>query len=176
MKNIIVYTSQTGFTEKYAKTLGEKISGEVITLKEAKKKSSDYFSDADCIIYAGWAMAGKVTGADWMIKRLPAFSGKKLGIICVGASPVDSPLVKEAMDRVLTTEQRSYASLFYLPGGLDYEKMSAPSRLAMKAFASMLKKKKNPTEEEKEMAKLIGGNYDNSDPKYLDPVISFVQG
>ena len=80
MKNIIVYTSQTGFTEKYANLLGEKINGEVLTLKDAKKKPDSFFADADSIVYAGWLMAGKVTGSDWMVKRLSAFSGKMVWV------------------------------------------------------------------------------------------------
>ena len=174
MKNIIVYTSQTGFTEKYANLLGEKINGEVLTLKDAKKKPDSFFADADSIVYAGWLMAGKVTGSDWMVKRLSAFSGKKLAFICVGASPVDAPDVKTAMERLLNHEQRKAASIFYMPGGISYEKMKGPSRFAMKAFASMLKKKKDQTEAERQMAELISHDYDHSDPKYLDPVIAYI--
>ena len=176
MRNIIVYTSQTGFTEKYMKMLGERINGEVITLKDAKKKPDSFFSDADSIVYAGWLMAGKVTGSDWMIKHLPAFSGKKLAICCVGGSPSDAPDVTYDMDKLLSEENRKIVSAFYMPGGMNYDRMSGPSRLAMKAFASMLKKRKNQTEDQKKMAEMIAHNYDISDPKYLDPVVAFIEG
>ena len=56
MKTIIIYSSQTGFTERYAKWLADELSAETITLAEAKKKTDDYFNDADAIVYGGWAM------------------------------------------------------------------------------------------------------------------------
>ena len=38
MKTLIIYTSQTGFTKKYAQWLADKVSGDLMDLKEAKKK------------------------------------------------------------------------------------------------------------------------------------------
>ncbi|MBR3058966.1 MAG: flavodoxin [Clostridiales bacterium] len=176
MKTIIVYTSQTGFTEKYAKLLGERLKGEVLTLKEAKKKPKDYFDDADAIIYGGWAMAGKVSGVSWFTKKIDNWKGKKLACFCVGASPIDAPDVGPCMDKVFNDEQKKFAKTFYCQGGLCYAKMSGPSRMAMKAFASMLAKRKNQTEDQKLMAKMVAQDYDISDPKFIDPIVAFVEG
>ena len=54
----IVYTSNTGFTEKYAKLLGGKLFLPVYSLEEAKGKLA---AGAE-IIYLGWLMAGTVKG------------------------------------------------------------------------------------------------------------------
>ena len=58
MNTIIIYSSQTGFTERYAKWLADELSAETITLADAKKKNDDYFKEADAIVYGGWVMGG----------------------------------------------------------------------------------------------------------------------
>lgn len=65
---------------------------------------------------------------------------------------------------------------FYCPGGMNYEKMSAPSRLLMKAFASGIKAKKSKTASEQAMAELISSSYDLSDRKYLAPILRYLGG
>ena len=54
--------------------------------------------------------------------------------------------------------------------------MNVPSRLAMKMFVSMLKKKKDATEAEKTMAQMISSSYDISDKKYIDPIVEYLEG
>ena len=40
--NIVIYTSQTGFTKKYAEWISNKLNGDVLTIQEAKKKKMDF--------------------------------------------------------------------------------------------------------------------------------------
>ena len=51
MKTIIIYTSQTGFTKKYAEWIAQDTAGELMTLKEAEKKPDTFFASFDTIIY-----------------------------------------------------------------------------------------------------------------------------
>jgi hypothetical protein len=53
-------------------------------------------------------------------------------MFCVGGSPNDNPDVDAFLQNVLTEEQKKYIKVFYCQGGFNYEKMKAPSRLAMK--------------------------------------------
>lgn len=59
MKTLIVYTSQTGFTKRYADWLAEELQADVMTLEEAKKQDTQYFDTADVIIYGGWGHGRK---------------------------------------------------------------------------------------------------------------------
>lgn len=49
-----------------------------------------------------------------------------------------------------------------------------PSKLAMKAFASAMRKKKNQTEDEKVMAEMISHSYDIFDIKYIEPIVEYL--
>lgn len=102
------------------------------------------------------------------------WKNKKLAIFCVGASPEKNPDVEEFLDRLLTDEQKKYIGAFYCQGGLDYSKMKMTSRLAMKSFVSILKKKKDASQKEKDMAEMISHSYDISDEKYIEPIVQYL--
>ena len=176
MKTLIIYTSQTGFTKKYAGWLAERTGGEVLELKEAKKKDNAYFDGFDSIVYGGWAMAGKLVKLDWFLGKAENWKDKKLAAFCVGGSPADNPDVDKFLATVLNEEQQKYIKVFYCLGGIDYDKMSGPTKLLMKMFVSSVKKNKNASEKEREMAETISHSYDYSDIKYLDPVVEYLGG
>ena len=176
MKSIIIYSSQTGFTKRYAEWLAQELEADVITIAEAKKQSNEYFDEADEIIYGGWAMGGKIVNSEWFTQRIPAWKGKKLVLFCVGASPNEIPEVEVALHNALTDEERKYARAFYCQGGISYEKMKLPSKLAMKAFAAMVRNKKNATDQEKDMGEMISHSYDISDKKFIMPIVKYLRG
>lgn len=66
---------------------------------------------------------------------------------------------------------RKRVSVFYCPGGFNYEKMSFLSKLMMKLFIKAQKSKKEKTEAEQEMIRMISASYDISDKKYIDPIL-----
>ncbi len=174
MKTLIIYTSQTGFTKKYAQWLAERMQGDVLDLKAAKKKGASFYDDYEAIVYAGWVMAGKVVKTDWFFGKAADWKGKRLAIMAVGGSPNDNPDVETAMKTLLTEEQRRYMKAFYCQGGFDHDKMNWPSKVAMKMFTSALRKKKD--EKSRQVAEFISQSYDISDVKFIEPVASYLLG
>ena len=175
MKTLVIYTSQTGFTKRYAGWLAERTNADILELNEARKKDASFFSGYGAIAYGGWAMAGKLVKAEWFLEKAVGWKGKVLAVFCVGASPNDSPDVSTALHNMLTDEQRGYIRAFYCQGGLNYEKMNMPSRMMMKMFASAMDKKKDKTESEKIMAEMISGSYDISDKRYIEPIAEYLE-
>lgn len=82
---------------------------------------------------------------------IAVWKDKKLALFCVGASPAANPDVDIVLHNLLTDEQRTYMKAFYCQGGLNYDKMKLSSKMMMKAFVTMLKKKKDATQMEKDM-------------------------
>lgn len=70
--------------------------------------------------------------------------------------------------------EREKVHVFYCPGGFNYEKMSAGSKLMMKMFQKMVGAKKDKTEDDIEMLKMISHSYDISDKKYIEPIIKLI--
>ena len=175
MKTLIIYTSQTGFTKRYAEWLADKISGELIELNDAQKKADSFFEDYDAICYGGWLRAARIVKVNWFLGKAVNWKDKRLALFCVGGSPNDNPDIDTFLRNALTEEQKKYIKIFYCQGGFNYEKMKAPSRIAMKMFVSVLKNKKDPTEEEEIMAEKMATSYDISDIKYIEQIISYLE-
>ncbi len=171
MKSIIIYNSETGFTKKYAKMLSESIQAECVPLKSAKKMN---LSDYDTVVFGSWCCAGGIKELDWFKDKIPSLSNKKLAVFAVGASPIDNPELKPAMDKIFSDPIWDNVMTSYCQGGICYEKMPASSKLLMNMFLFSLKAKKNPTEMEKSMSEHLATSYDISDIKYLDPIISYI--
>lgn len=174
MKRAVIYTSQTGFTQKYARLLGERLSAEVITLDEAKKMPAESFADAEAIIYGGWLMAGKITGAEWFTEKISTWRGKKLVLFGVGGSPKESPDIDKVLETALTDEQRQYAKVFYCQGGICYEKMKFFPRIILKMFTSMLRRRKDIADSDRAMAEMLTGSYDISGEEHIVPIVEYV--
>ena len=172
MKTIVIYNSQTGFTKRYAQWIAEAAGADCLALEAAKKKNLDAY---EAIIFGGWACAGSISKLSWFKSNIDKWNGKKLIAYCVGASPIESPEVELSLKRNFKESELKKVSVFYCPGGLNYEKMHAPSKLAMKMLIKTLTAKKNKSAEEQEMIKMISASYDISDKKYIEPILKCLE-
>ena len=168
MKTAVIFNSQTGFTKRYAQWIAEAAGADCLELSDAKKKSMEEY---EAIVFGGWACAGGISKLGWLKSHMDQWADKRLIVFCVGASPMESPEVEPAIKRNFSGEEMRKVRVFYCPGGINYEKMPAPSRLMMKMFIKTLKSKKDKTEAEQEMIKMISASYDISDRKYIEPIL-----
>lgn len=174
MKTLIIYTSQTGFTKKYSEWLADRMQADLFDLKDVQKKDASFFEAYETIVYAGWCMAGTVVKVKWFLEKASAWKNKRLAVVCVGGCPNDAPETQTFLQQMLTDEQKQYIKGFYCQGGFDYDKMKGPSKLAMKMFASALKKKKD--EKSRQMAEYVSHSYDISDMKFIEPIVEYLMG
>lgn len=166
MKNIlIVYKSETGFTEKYVKWLCSELACDMIELKEA---SCDKISNYDILIYGAGLYAGQINGFD-KFKDMVS-SDKKLILFATGATQIsDVDTIQKAFDDNLSKEEQEIIPHFYAVGGLDYDKMSVKHKIMMKGLLMMLKKK------DPDSYKAICKSFDGCDFGYLDELVSCVR-
>lgn len=168
METIVIYHSQTGFTKRYAQWISEAAGADCLEISAAKKKN---LSGYEAIIFGGWACGGSISKISWFKSNIDKWSNKKLIAFCVGGSPIDSPEIEPALKRNFNELELKKVNIFYCPGGFNYEKMPASSKLMMKMFIKMLKAKKEKSETEQEMIKMISSSYDISDKKYIEPIL-----
>ena len=174
MRILVIYNSQTGFTRRYAEWIVEELKCDIMPFAEAKRL--DFWADYDAIIFGSWVSAEKIKDIDWLKQNMIKHPAKKYLVYVVGASPAESPMVEEMLKLNMLSEKHSEkCTMVYCPGGLCYEKMSFFNRVVMKIFARMVAKKKDKTEAEAQMAKMIGQSYDISDRRYIEPVVRFIR-
>ena len=176
MKIAIIYSSETGFTKKYAFcnqiNLGN--DAKAIPLKQAKKQNLD---DIESLVYGGWMCAAQINGVSWFKEKMPAWAAscKKIALWATGGSPIASPDIPKALDAMLSEEEKKIAKVFYCPGGFSYENMKFIYRIMMKMFVKMNSKRKDLREIDKEALKMMSHSYDISDKKYLEPIVDYLK-
>ena len=141
-------------------------------MSAAKKKDLTTY---EAIIFGGWACAGRINKISWFKGNIDKWTDKKLIAFCVGASPIDNPEIEVALRQNFNEPELKKVKTFYCPGGFNYEKMSAPSKLMMKMFLKTLKAKKEKTTEEQIMIKMVSSSYDISDKKYIEPILQYLK-
>ena len=144
--NAIIYTTNTGSTERYAKLLAQKTGLPVYSLAEAKKR---VFAGAE-VIYLGWIMAGSVKGYAEAAKRYQVRAVCAVGMGQTGTQ-TDSVRKKSAIP--------ANVSLFTLQGNFDVKKLHGVYRLMMeimvKTAGKALAEKKDRTPDEDDMLDMM---------------------
>jgi len=142
----IIYTSNTGSTEQYAKLLAQKTGFPAYSLAEAKKRD---FAGAE-VIYLGWIMAGSVTGYAEAAKRYRVRAVCGVGMGQTGTQ-TESVRKKSAIPANIP--------LFTLQGNFNVKKLHGIYRFMMeimvKTAGKSLAKKKNRTREEDDMLDMM---------------------
>lgn len=148
----IVYTSNTGHTADYAKLLSEQTGLPAYSLEEAKAA----LGKEDGILYLGWLMASHVVGYKVCARRYRIEAVCGVGLCETGC------LLKEARK---ATGIPAAIPLFTLQGGMDRDKLTGIHRKMIDTLTAFMEKKKNPTEEDRQMTALLksGGYYVSED-------------
>ena len=123
----IVYHSDSWFTRKYAKMLGEKMNLDVLDLNDLSKGNED-------IIYFGNVFASSIKGLEKAQKK-----GNVVLIAAVGLKKNNKKTIAELKDinPIFNTP------FFYLLGGFNIEALNGFNRLIIQAIIYFLGKKKN---------------------------------
>lgn len=144
----IVYTSNTGFTARYAALLSEETGLPAYSMKEAGKKLSKGAS----IIYLGWLFTNNVKGYD------KASTKYDICVVCgVGLCATGSLLTEVRQANKMPEE----LPLFTVQGGMNHAKLKGINKFMINALTKILLSKAQKTEDEKATLALLqkGGDY-----------------
>ena len=144
--NAIIYTTNTGSTERYAKLLAQKTGLPAYSLAEAKKQ---VFAGAE-VIYLGWIMAGSIKGYAEAAKRYRVRAVCGVGMGQTGTQ-TDSVRKKSAVPADIP--------LFTLQGNFDVKKLHGIYRpmmeIMVKTVGKALAEKSDRTPEEDDMLDMM---------------------
>ncbi len=169
MKTILIYKSKTGFTEKYANWISEEIDCKVVNISTIKNVN---FNQYDLIIFGSRIHAGRIDGLD-KIKKLDL--GNRLIIFATGATPKETNSIQEVWKNNLSKEELQVIKHFYIPAGLNYEKMDFLDKVMMKMASVMLEKKKDKNAEDIGMQNSIKKSYDISNKSKIKPLVDYIK-
>lgn len=158
----IVYNSATGFTKEYAEMLSKKINVPCYTLKEAKKE----LNKQDEIVYLGWICAGIIKGLN---KARNKYKVKCYG--AVGAFPKDANYI-ETLTKSNGLEKDK---LFYLRGGINFQKLKGYKKLIIKIVGNVLEKNNKGKEGSEELIRIFNEGASFVDSENLDEMINYIK-
>ena len=172
-KSIIIYGSQYGTTENYAKELGKQTGIEVLSFQNVKT-----LNEYEQVVYFGGLYAGSVKGLKQTMKMVP--KGVKVLIVTVGLASdreENMPHIQNAIQKQVSPELLERAECFHLRGGIDYKKLSFKHKMMMAAMCQALKAK--PVEKRSDDDVVIIESYnkkvDFTDFTKLEPIIQVIQ-
>lgn len=171
MKAVIIYYSNTGFTQKYASWIKEETGYEIFDVKSISRKDLETY---DLVIFGSRISAGRLQGYKQFVKKLN--NKTKLIVFATGAAPIAATEIIDTMwNNNLTKEEQENIPHFYFQSGLNYEKMPWGEKMMMRIFAKMLSKKESKTPEETAMAQSVSQSYDISSKEYIMPLVEYVK-
>ncbi|MGN0985098.1 MAG: hypothetical protein ACI4OU_01260 [Candidatus Enterenecus sp.] len=163
----VVYTSNTGFTARYAGLLGQAAGLPVYALSDA----AAYLPAGTPILYLGWLMAGKVMGF-----RKAAGRYRVLAVCGVGMGATGSQI----QDLRRANRLPEDLPVFTLQGGFDMSRLKGVYKLMMTIMARTVGKgladKANRTPEEDDMLELLTRGGDRVSGENLAAVLEWYQG
>lgn len=166
-KTLLIYKSKTGFTERYARWIAEELGCDLLPYGERNRAD---FTAYGTVIYGGYFHAGLISGLKWFKGKYPLLAGKRIVVFAVGAMPQDGPDVDKCLRQNFTGEEWEKTKVFYLQGGLRYDKMGKLDKFMMSAFAGHLKKTEG---EYSEIYKMVTRSYDISGREWIKPLVEY---
>lgn len=135
MRTLILYTSKTGNTKKYAEDIARAVNGDVFPLKKYKWKD---VGDYDSIVFGGWVMGGKIQGIDDFLSHYDEISDKNILVFSSGMGFVTS----ESRDRLISGNVLDIYHIRYyqLRGSFDYSKLHFPYNFMINTSLRALRK------------------------------------
>ncbi len=173
-KGIILYRSKYGAARKYAQWLGEATGyGRAETSKAMIGEVAQYGT----VILCGGIYASGIAGLSFLKKHIGRLEGKKIAILCVGASPYNEGALGQVREHNLTGKLKGIP-LFYGRGAWDMDRMKFLDRTLCSALQRSIAKK-DPSTYEPWMQGLMdaaGQACDWTDRKYLEPLLDYLKG
>lgn len=150
--------------------LNNKIDADIFELSQINNST---LVDTGVLIIASSLHAGNLRKFKSFKSFIDNHQFDKLIVVGVGAAPFDQQVI-DNLKQNYQHEVDPKTHFIYLPGGLNYQKMSLVDKLMMKAFSKVMKQQAKKGKFDSEWAQMLQKSYDISDPKYLDAIINLL--
>ena len=176
-KLIIIYGTNYGTTERYARELAKRTGIQAFPYNKANIPK-----DCETIIYFGGLYAGGVKGLKETLPAINKTAYKRLMIVTVGLADVEDDEnisnIRTSLQRQLPSDVYEKAEIYHLRGGIDYSGLNFSHKAMMKLLYTKVKnlpeEKKNA--EVRAMIDTYGKQVDFVDFKKLDSIEHAILG
>lgn len=193
-KTVVVYGSRYGSTKRYAEHIAAALGCAAVPAEEVRRGQLGGYKT---VVFGGGAYAGSICGwkkiarhCRFALRRKQdgaadereraAASGQRWVLfVCGLADPSKEKTRREArmlFDKRLPAEAAGTLPVFCLRGDLDYAVLGAKHRTMMRMLVAWLRRKQDPSAEDKQLLASYGGAVRFFDAASAAPVIAAARG
>lgn len=136
MRGIIIYQTNYGSTEQYARWITEETGFRNVELKKVRKQD---LRESDTIILGSPIFAGRPLNAKWIEKKWPLLKDKKVILYTTSGAKGDDPLLKKSFESTFSEEMRERMAYFPQGGRMIHSELKPLHRFFMNLGKKMEK-------------------------------------
>lgn len=141
MKALVIYQGKYGATQQYAQWIGEGLNTPVFATAECQREE---MAEADTLIIGSSVYIGTLVIKEWIKENLEVLSRKKVILFIVSGTPSDE---KEKLESYVHSSipdaLRKKITIYFLPGKLNYKKLSLMDKVLLRMGSLFVGKKKS---------------------------------
>ena len=177
MQAIVLYGSHYGTTKAYAEYIAGALGCPAAAAQDVTRRDLEAI---DTVVFGGGVYAGSIAGWSKAARLYEENDKKKWGLfVCGLADPAKQKTQSEAralFEKKLPATAAGTLPVFCLRGGIDYARLNVKHRAMMAMLIGFLKRKKDPSEEDRQLLATYGGRVDFLDLASAQPVIDAAKG
>lgn len=173
MKSIVIFSSKTGNTERYARWIAEELGTKAVPANDMKVKE---LLNYDTIIYGGGIYAERINGIKFIKKNLKKLQGKRIAVFTNGLSPDEKGPIDKVKEKNFSPDELKHIDFFYMRGAFDMEKLPFKEKMMMTMVRKMMKEGENLKEDEKMLLDAINEPVDHVNRENIKGIIIAIKG
>lgn len=170
-KTLLLYESQTGFTQQYAQWIGQELDTLAIPLRDC---TGAMLEEAELVIFGGSVRGSIISGQSKMERMLKRAGGKPIVWFATGIRPATARTLELVRKNNFSREESP--CLFYFRGGMDPEKLKPGDKTLILCYRAMMKRRRDGDPEDQEVISLLRTTCDYSHPDQIAPLVQEVKG
>ncbi|MES1213939.1 MAG: flavodoxin domain-containing protein [Bacteroidota bacterium] len=135
MKGIIIYKGKYGATQQYADWAGAAMRLPVMASHECRKQD---IADCDFLVLGTSVYIGVLVLREWIKENLDVLMGKRIFMFVVSGTSLDDKVKLESyIQNSIPERLRQHCEIYFLPGKLNYKKLSWSDKLLLRIGAML---------------------------------------
>lgn len=164
-KTLVIVSSQTGFTSRYAQWLAEDTGADVVALEKVLPRTADPYQT---IVFGSAVYGGEYGNAKKFRKLRQKYKDKTFLYYATGIRPPTEQTINAI--RSNNFPNLAQASLFYFQGGLDREKLDVAKKTLLTCYGAMIRRRGEIREEDDVFLDRIQRSGDYTDRDSVAPL------
>lgn len=172
-KIAVIYCSKTGFSARYARWIARDLHADLYRYKTV---DTALLAPYQVIIYGAGFYAGKLKGARWFMRTVRPLSSAHIIVFATGSMPHVHPRdLQREWDMSFRLREQEQIHLFYLPGGMNYTRLSLPSQLLMHLYRFYMLHSSKTRSDTRKLMRRLNHSVDYTDRKAIKPILTEAQ-